>query len=353
MIDTIDIFYYFPNRINYDTCFGGIDTLARKRGQALHKCKGKKDQKNPKKPKYITTAFADSGVLQITFQKTKYKYKCVMTLKPARMIYPHTNLRLAQESDYSAFRLAINEFIVSVNAQCGETILPLIEDWRTERIDYAVNIVTPHISEYIQLFYAGKVPKSFGFPKHYESSFYLTSKNGNINFYDKLHQVRQKYGLSDADIENELHGLPSGMLRLEFQCSNKYIQHLKEHYRLEDTTLPYLWNAAIAENELKSRVKSIIGENDFYSCVFCERKLEQRYKATTLGLYRQIFHKFRDSPCASLDDVEGALSLTSKKRFQNLLHKIRKVGVNPIPLDICKNCSATELKNPYRLIRCK
>ena len=352
MIDTIDVFYYFPNRINYDTCFGGIDALARKRGQALYKRKGKKNQKNPKQRKYITKAFAAKGILQITLKKEKYRYKCIMLLKPALMIQPNTKFRLANESDYSAFRLAINEFIASVNAQCGEALLPSIEDWHTGRIDYAVNLVTPYISEYIQLFYAGMIPKGFGFPKHYESNFYLKSKNGNINFYDKLHQVRQKYGLSDAEIENEFHDLPSGMLRLEYQCSNKYIQHLKEHYRLDDTTLPYLWNATIAENELKSRVKSIIGENDFYSCGFCEQKLEQRYKATTLGLYRQIFHKFRDSPYASLDDVEGALSLTSKKRFQNLLHKIRKVGVNPIPLDVCNNCSVTELPNPCRLIQC-
>lgn len=275
-----------------------------------------------------------------------------MTLKPALMISPNSKLRLTRENDYSAFRLAINAFISSVNAKCGDMLLPSIEDWRVKRIDYAVNIVTPHISEYIQLFYAGKVPKSFRFPAHYEGSFYLTSKNGNINFYDKMHQVRQKYGLSDAAIENELHDLPSGMLRLEYQCSNKYIQHLKEHYRLEDTTLPYLWNADIAEHELKSRVKSIIGETDFYSYDICERKLEQRYKAATLGLYRQIFHKFRDSPCASLDDVESALALSLKKRFHNLLHKIRKVGVNPIPLDVCNNCSVTELPNPYRLIQC-
>lgn len=347
MIDTIDMLYYFPNRIQYNTCFGGVDTLARKQGQALHK------SKDGKKRVYITTAFADRGILQITFQKAKYKYKCVMTLKPAQMIYPNTKLRLAQESDYPAVCHATNEFIASVNAQCGEMLLPAIEDWRVKRIDYAVNIFTPHISEYIQLFYAGKIPKSFGFPKHYESSFYLTSKNGNINFYDKLHQARQKHGLSDADIENELHSLPSGMLRIEFQCSNKYIQHLKEHYRLEDTTLPFLWNADIAEHELKSRVKSIIGENDFFSYDICEQKIEQRYERATLGLYRQIFRKFRDSSYASLDDVEGALLLPSKKRFSNLLHKIRKVGVNPIPLDVCNNCSVTELPNPYRLIQCE
>lgn len=342
MIDTIDILYHFPNRINYNSCFGGIDALVRKRGQALHK------SKDGKKRVYITTAFADKGVLQIIFQKTKYQYKCVMTLKPAQMIYPNTKLRLAQENDYSAFRHAINRFIASVNAQCGEMLLPAIEDWRVKRIDYAVNIVTPHISEYIQLLYAGRIPKGFGFPKHYESSFYLKSKNGNINFYDKLHQVRQKCGLSDADIENEFHDLPSGMLRIEFQCSNKYIQHLKEHYRMEDTTLPYLWNAAIAENELKSRVKSIIGKNDFYSYDICERKLEQHYERRTLALCCQIIRFFRDSQYASLHDM----SMVSEKHLPGLLHKIRKVGVNPIPLDICKNCSATELQNPYSLIRC-
>lgn len=360
MIDTLDVFHYFPHRIQYNTCYKCIDALTRKKGQALHEDddedenkkkrnrKDKEKRKNKdKKPENITTAFKSKGILRITLKKEKCRYKCTMSLKPALMIHPNTTFRLANERDYFAFRLAINEFIASVNAQCGEALLPSIEDWHTGRIDYAVNIVTPYISEYIQLFHAGMIPRGFKL-WYYPTGFYLTSKNGTINFYDKLYQVRKKFGLSNTDIENELHGLPSGMLRLEYQCRNKYIQHLKEHYQLEDTTLPYLWNATIAENVLKSRVKSIIGKNDFYSYDICERKLEQHYERRTLALCCQIIRFLRDSQYVSLHD----LSIVLGKHLPRLLHIIREVGVNPIPLDKCINCSVTELKNPYRLIRC-
>lgn len=142
----------------------------------------------------------------------------------------------------------------------------------------------------------------------------------------------------------------SGLLRLEFQCSNKYIQHLKEHYRLEDTTLPYLWNAKIAIQELKNRVKSILGKKDFFTYDICVEKLSQKYKNRTLSLCSQIIRTLRDSPDANLHDIEALLSTSARKQFPLLLHKIRTAGVNPIPLEVTGNPTIRTLPNPYNLL---
>lgn len=343
MIDTLDVFYYFPNHYEYNYCYKIIDDISRQKGQALHK------DKTQDKKKYFTTAFSSNGLLQIAFCKTEYRYTIQMMLQPIRLIHPKAQSLLVEESDFPLICRRFDEFIDNINEQCGNKLLPPIRAWRVKRIDYAANIETLHAAEYIRLFRAGAIPAGFT-PHQYDGSYYLTSKSGNINFYDKSQQLMQKNGVDMDSILNELASYPSGLLRLEFQCSNKYIQHLKKRYRLEDTTFPYLWNEKIAMNEIKSRVKSILGKQDFYPYDICVDKLSQEYKKRTLSLCSQIIRILRDCPDESLYDIIGMLPTSVREQFSLLLHKIRKVGINPIPLEVTGNRKIRTLPNPYNLL---
>lgn len=343
MIDTLDVFYDFPNHYEYNYCYKVIDDISRHQGQAIHK------EKTEGKKKYITTAFSSSGILQIAFYKTKYRYTIQIMLQPIRLIHPKAQSLLVDEEDFPIVRRFFDDFIGTINTQCGEKLLPSIRDWRVKRIDYAANIGTPYAAEYICLFRAGAIP--VGFTSHrYDESHYLTARSGNINFYDKSQQVMKKHNADIDIILDELASYPSGLLRLEFQCSNKYIQHLKERYRLEDMTLPYLWNAKIAIQELKNRVKSILGKKDFFAYDICVEKLSRKYKNRTLSLCSQIIRTLRDSPGANLHDIEALLPTSARKQFPLLLHKIRKAGVNPIPLEVTGNHTIRTLPNPYNLL---
>ena len=348
MIDTLDVFYHFQNKHDYDLCYASIDQLSRVQGQALHKHEEKKA--------YITTAFSSFGVLQIAFCKTKYHRTCRILLQPICLLYPNSHIRLAEEADFAPVCHYFDKFMDIINKKCGDNILPPLRSWRVKRIDYAVNIATPYAVEYVRLFYAGAVPAGFTIHQRYADSYYLSSKHGNINFYDKLRQAHKKYGVDDGDIINEFPSGLCGILRLEFQCSSKYIQHLKERYHLEDTTLPYLWSAEIAAKELKKRVKSVIGKTPFCFYEDCKEKLSRKYENRTLSLCSQIVQLFRDHPRANLNDVKDMLSESSRQQFPLLLHKIRKAGVNPIPLESC--CTPDNrvlekvLDNPYQLIDC-
>ena len=344
MIDTIDVFCEFPNRYLYNVCYTGVDLLARTYGQALHK-EGEKDF-------YFTTAFASRGILRIGFKTTKYRLVCHILLQPARCVHPGTNILLAQESDFGGVFKKMDAFFDSINKKCGNTVLPPLRAWHVKRIDYAVNLETDYATEYIRLFYAGAIPKGYKMPERYEHSFYLVSKGGNINFYDKMQQLKDVHRCTEEDIASELRDNPVGILRLEVQCREKHIQHLKERYRLPDTSLPYFWNADMAAHEICGKIAAVIGKKDFFSYEICERRLSLRYRKRTLALCSQIIRILRDNAEANLDDMQGRLPDAAKNQFSLLLHKIRKAGINPIPLEAARigegKMPLQTLSNPYR-----
>ena len=346
MIDTVDVFHEFPNRYLYNVCYKEVDLLARRYKQALHRDKDKDF--------YFTTVFAQQGILRIGFKKTKYRHVCHILLKPARCIHPGTNLQLAKEADFQDVCRKMDAFFDSINRKCGNAVLPPLQAWRVKRIDYAVNIETDYAAEYIRLFYAGAIPKGYELYERYESSFYLHSAGGNINFYDKAKQLKDKHGYTDEDIAKENHGNVAGILRLEIQCRNKYIQHLKARCRLADTTLQYLWNAEIATHELCSKIEAIVGKKDFYSYELCEKRLSHCYKRRTLALCNQIIRMLLEHPEASLNDIKEMLPGAAKKQFSLLLHKIRKAGINPIPLEAAQagaeKMPLRSLDNPYKKV---
>ena len=347
MVDTIDVFYEFSSYTYYNACYSAIDKIAREKGgQAIHK---------NGKGKYLTTALANIGVLNFRLFKGKCRYCCYMFLQPARLLHAGTHLRLAKAEDCPEILRRLNEIIASINQIAPHTVLPPIEYWRVSRIDYAVDIETPYVSEYLRLFKAGHIPPSFSDPEPYDGSFYLKSKNGNINFYDKLQEVREKFGLSDEDIIKELNHLPDGLMRLEFQSHNRWILHLKKRFSLADTTLPHLLNPTLAWAELKNRVASIIEEEPFILYDIASDMLSSSYKNRTALRCCQIMRILKDCPEANLDVVQETVSPKKKNDFAQLLHKIRKLGINPIPLDVAypharKKGDIVTLPNPCAMI---
>lgn len=350
MVDTIDIFYEFSSYTYYKVCYNAVDIIAREKGgQAIHK--------DAEKEKYITTALAKIGILNIAFFRGKCRYCCYLFLQPARLIYPGSHLRLANPDDFPEILRRLNEIITDINEVASFHVLPPIESWHVSRIDYAVDLETPYVAEYLRLFKAGYIPTGFSASKTYAGSVYLKSKNGNINFYDKIQQVKEKYGLSDEDIIKEIGYLPEGLLRLEFQCHNRWIQHLKKSFTLFETALPFLLNPAIACKELKRRVASIIGKEPFFPYDVAADMLSNRYKNRTASHCCQIIRLLRDRPEANMDIVQAMVAPKRKNDYAQIVHKIRKAGINPIPLEVAYGDSPSKqplpcFSNPYTMISC-
>ncbi len=356
MVDTIDIFCTFKNLSDYNLCYRIIDTLSRQMsGQALHRDKGKSSYKSS----YITTAFAQIGILKIALYRGQYKRYCYMLLQPARVLVPGSHITLAKYRDFENICQKMNDLINIVNQESGHILLPPLESWHVMRIDYAVDIETPYVAEYLRLFKSGTIPKGFLMPEPYESSLYMKSRNGNINFYDKVTQVKERLHLSEEAIAKELGHVPPGILRLEFQCHLLYVFYMKERHGLKDTTLMHLYDPVIAEKELRSRIKAIVGVKDFYSYEDCIERICRLYKNRTLLKCEQLLLRLLNITSEmSLTEIKKPMTKKEKKGFAQILHKIRKAEVNPIPLDVAyetrtDHCPVKYLPNPYGLVHCQ
>lgn len=360
MIDTADVFYYFPSRHEYDLCWAAIDQMARQyNNHPLHQIDYYENDNSGKRGFYLTTAFANIGILQISLRRTEYRYSMYMMLQPIRLLFPGSRLRLSTMADYPEICARLNSFLSTANQLAGRSILPQIEEWHVKRIDYAIDIDTPQSYGYVRLFNAGDIPQGFKKikkSKKINTSLYLISKHGNVNFYEKLEEVRRKFRLTDDNITAELGRLPEGLLRLEFQCRNPYVLHLKNKYRLPDTTWAYLYDAAIAQDELQWRVGSIIGTCDFFPIQHCLEKIGQSYQFKTLVQCGEVMRYLTSGSGHSLYKRRKKCgSKQEKNALAQALLKIRKLGINPIPLEsagpLCPQSMPT-LINPIHLIDC-
>lgn len=350
MIDTVDIYYKFKNKIDYDICY----TLLNRISSYYTKMKLHKKKESHR---YITTAFAHYGFLEIAFVKQKSVdsyYSVQIKMQPIRLLMPNEYIKLTQFDDYLRIEKIFNFFIDRINTHLSFT-LPYLAYWHVLRIDYAINVYTPYVSEYLHLFHAGYLPKGFDTPYPNKHSFYLRSKNGRINFYDKINQLSEKLDTIPPELTSILKKLP-GILRLEYQCSNKYIQYLKKQYNLYDTALLSLWNTRIAENVIKARIASIVGKKDFYSLEHYDSTVNQPVSGNLMK------HRCRDILCSVIKykslqlakTIHTQCKKTSINYFEQLIGKIQKNNINPIPLDILYKTTITShlsnLPNLYNKI---
>ena len=364
MVDTIDVFYNFPSWEDYDLCLNVIDQMSRDEdGQELHKPKKRKKPKekkkreepeNKKRRKYVTTAFAHIGILEIKFFRTEYHNSIYLKLKPILLLYPGSYFRLATMKDYPEICRMMNEFLKNIEELGEKPLFPPIELWHISRIDYAFDIETPFVAEYISAFKMGKLPPGFDKPEAYDTSAYLKSDHANINFYDKIAQVKKIFKLSDEDIATDLHHTPEGIIRLEVQCHNAYLQYLKKHETILDTALQDLFDADIAREEVLGRVKSLIWKNDFYPYEVCIDAIAKKHKGKVMRACGDILRQLIRKPELSLADIKSAYE-DSGIDFNKIIHIIRKCGINAIPLEaICrdrtKSLPTKRLINPYNLI---
>lgn len=358
VIDTIDVFYNFPSWEEYNLCYSAIDQIARDKGQALYKRKKKKEQETreqeKKKKEYFTYAFANMGILEIKLCRTEYHNSIYMKLKPILLLYPGSYFRLSTMKDYPEICRKMNEFLKIIEELVEKPLFPPIETWHVSRIDYAFDIETPFVAEYISAFKMGKMPTGFEEPKAFDTSIYLKANYANINFYDKLTQAKAKFGLSDEAIATELHHIPEGILRLEVQCHNEYIKYMKKSETILDTALQDLFDEGIAREEVLGRVKSIVWKNDFFPYEVCIDAIAKKHKGKVMRACGDILRQLICKPKIRLADLKSAYE-DSGIDFNKLTHIICKCGINAIPLEaIYKNSPNPPhiqcLINPYHLL---
>ena len=279
---------------------------------------------------YISEGLKEEGFthIQLTSKKVdiRYRYKFMqitIILNPVKLIAKNKLEVIKQEHIEEVKKIFAEE------VQRIHTSLPRLEYWTIKRIDYAININTQYVEEYIKLFQRGDKPRNFKelycskskVRKQRDGSFYLISQSVNINFYNKEHErLSQNFNKDEA----------KDLLRLEVQCKKPKTNTLKAKYEFDSRHLEYYLNQEISYQQLKYYYTKTIGVGDYYKLSEAiERVQDSNYTSKTkeklinvlkaINRYKSVW-KAREK------------SQYNSSCFNRYLNKIRVLGVNPVTI---------------------
>lgn len=279
---------------------------------------------------YVTEALKEEGFtyIQLISKKVdgRYKYNFMqmsIIMNPVKLIGMN-KLEVIKMDLLEEVKKIFLERIKKIHIS-----LPYLDHWTLNRIDYAVNINTPYVEEYIKLFQREDKPRNFKelycskskIRKQLDGSFYLFNDSVVINFYNKenerLSQNFNKDGAKD-------------LLRLEIQCKKPKTNTLKEKNRFDSRHLEHYLSQEISYQQLEYYYNKTIGTGDYYKLSEAIRIVqESNYTSKTkekltevlraVSRYRSIWKAREESQYNS-------------SCFNRYLKQIRALGINPVTI---------------------
>ena len=318
MIHTLTITHRILSHKVFDEIYKGLEARA-----------GKKPRK-VQEGCYSSQELKEEGFtyIQLTSKRIdgRYKYnfmQMTIILNPVKLI-GRNKLEVIKMDHLEAVKKIFTEEVQKIH-----TSLPSLDYWITNRIDYARNINTPYVEEYIKLFQRGDKPRGFKelycdkakTRKQQYGSFYLFNNSVTINFYNKederLSQNFNKDGAKD-------------LLRLEIQCKKPKTNTLKEKNRFDSRHLEHYLSEQISHQQLEYYYNKTIGTGDYY-------KLSEAIRIVQQSNYT---YKTKEKLIEVLRVVSRHRSIWKAREksqynsscFNRYLKQIRELGINPVTI---------------------
>lgn len=370
MVHTINLYCTFSSQEIYNYTLGKLKNYVTSFQWNLYP-----DKNNNKHYQcYKTHFFHDIGISSINLCRyfgSKTGSYIELVVNCPKLIYNGDETKLAQADDYNILEEKFNHIIYNLNHDVFSTqLLPKLNEWQVRRIDYAIDIDTPFVNDYISIFKKGYIPKSFSIKKYYDTSFHIESNACNYNFYNKTKELTAKYNIR----------INKNILRLEVQCKADKIRKLIKNYALHGNKLYSLWNKNIAQNVIAKAINRVIGTYDFYPLNILQEKiydssLQKAYKHSAWHLT-----KFLNADIFSLSELSQIIESSDEHRediTRKILHLYKKrltekhfnkidaaIAINKLnysyaksylnkinlsPIAIQKDCHADYLPNPIKL----
>lgn len=318
MVHTLTITHQIKSPKVFDEIYKGLEIRV-----------GQKPKKIGK-GNYVTEELKEIGLTYIRLTNkevnSKYKYNFMqisITVNPAKLI-GSGQLEVMRSYDIEKVSKTFTKEIEKIHSG-----LPTFEYWIVNRIDYAINIETSYVNEYIKLFQRGDKPKSFKelycgkakMRKQQEGSLYLFNNSVTINFYNKeserLNQNFNKDGAKD-------------LLRIEVQCKKPKINTLKTKNNFEYRMLGYYLSEEISNQQLGNYYNKIIGTGDYYTLSEAIRMIEDsnytpKSKEKLIEVIKSV------SKHKSIWEARQRSKYTSSS-FNRYLNQIRMLNINPVTI---------------------
>lgn len=262
MIHTMTITHRIESTRIYNEVFKSLKDISERNGKAFY----------PEKSEYITHAMKEKGFQRIALMKksvsSKYQYPYMqlsITLNPAILIGKGYE-EIIENTDIDEVKRVFDNEVFSIHRK-----LPRLINWTVNRIDYAVNIETEYVKEYIRLFQRGDKPCDFKEPydkrskrrKQLKGSLYLTSNSVNINFYDKGNE-RKKAGVEGID----------NLLRIEVQCKKNKVNSIKKSKGFDSCLVGYFLDLSLSTEIINYYFRKVIGTGNYLTLAEAIRTIE-------------------------------------------------------------------------------
>lgn len=318
MIHTLTIAYRIISPKTFDEIYKGLEIITGARPRKVQEgC-------------YVTEALKEEGFtyIKLTSKKVdgRYKYNFM------QMTIIMNPVKLIRRNKLEVIKMDLLEEVKKIFAEKVKKIhtsLPRLEYWIVNRIDYAVNINTPYVEEYIKLFQRADKPRNFKelycskskTRKQLEGSFYLFNDSVAINFYNKenerLSQNFNKDGAKD-------------LLRLEIQCKKPKTNTIKSKNGFDSRHLEHYLSQEISYHQLEYYYNKTIGAGDYY-------KLSEAIRIVQESNYT---FKTKEKLIEVLRAVSRHRSIWKAREeskynsscFNRYLKQIRALGVNPVTI---------------------
>ena len=336
MVHTLMISNRFLSSTYYNEVFKALESISKENGSRFFKGKFG----------YETNALKEHGFNKIILKKIKvderysHDYLSItIILNPSKLINKGDEYTI-KESDLEEIKTAFKSVLNKIHIG-----LPSLENWEVSRIDYAINIKTRYVKEYIKLFQRGDKPKGFKElyctksrrRKQLEGSFYLFNKSVAINFYDKEDQLSKKNFNRDG-VED--------LLRLEVQCNKTKVNNIKYQKGFRTSYAKNFLQVDLSKEYINTYYDKTIGSGDYYKLSKAIQMVEDsNYTRTMKKKLVEVLRAISKHRSIWKARKESKYSRNSFNKYLNL---IRALNINPVTIP--NEWEVNFLKNPQDLI---
>lgn len=304
---------------------------------------------------YTTNYLQELGFNEIVLRKqtTREKYKSpymqIEILLNPKKIISDNSIEITEDKDIIPITNKFNEIVHDLDAE-----LPNFFNWTLKRIDYAINIKTPYVKEYVKLFQRGDKPSKYykeAYDKRLkrrtqrEGSFYLYCKGTAINFYDKQKERidnKDKYRISNEDIIKS-----KNILRIEVQCNKDKTDYLKYQRKFKTKNVSYYLTLEESNKEILGKYEKCIKCGDYYTLKGAKAKIDDNKELST-----RVKNTLKDTldlinRCRSIADARKNFK-DEKQTFNKHLRTLNELDINPVTIP--ERWGISFLDNPIKEI---
>ncbi|MNB82486.1 hypothetical protein D3C81_987970 [compost metagenome] len=329
--------------------------------ESLETCSKERNAKHFKKEwKHISWTefelFKDKG-LRIYLKDYHYRsdhrqfvYKAIeIRMNPKRLCETNEYVEVSQYEDYKVIAATFKKLLKPVRQAykrfCSNNYNPLtlkfifddISRYKVDRIDYCINVRTPHMEKTMNLIRRADIPKTLEISlednphtkrkEPYKNAFRIENQSVVVHFYNKRYQLAQVFGddLPEGQAAEEI-------IRLEVQCKKRKVNNLKQYYQVGDKTLLEFSRKELSEKVLLSYYVKTVGYEDYYTLQEARRLISQSdYSRKAQERMIEVLEliNLKRSIWRAREEYED-----EKKRFNEAIKRIKNMGINPVTIPI-------------------